>query len=176
MKVKSAMPQEEPPRSGREDVQLVLGQIHGVIHVAVTNVDAWLPSDDGKGVAAEDIQEAYAEIAERFGLVQAALSTGEYDAALEKVGLANAQMKPKKKGLWGEIAGFFDKTGKRASHFVERMRGALGWGNTILGSIVNGLKKDIEHIPGAGAAAESIREFVEVLLNASEHTQSREKN
>jgi hypothetical protein len=44
----------------------------------------------------------------------------------------------------------------------------LRWSGTLLGSITTALNKEIDKVPGAAAAGEAIKEFVELLLNAAE--------
>src|SRR5262245_48689634 len=84
-----------PSRQARDEVQLVLGQIHGVVTLAVHEVDTWLerPETTGKEpeLTADDIRRAATEVHAHFGTVQAALNTGAYDEELPKVGLAGAQ-------------------------------------------------------------------------------------
>jgi hypothetical protein len=165
-------PESLTPRYARFEAQLMLGQIHGLVWLAAKEADIWLPLEDETertepGLTAEDIRRAAAEVDGHFGTVHAALNTGAYDEELVKVGFTGAQGQAKKKGFLRAIKGFFAR-GAKLRNYVERLRGALRWSATLNGSISAALKKEIERVPGAGLAAEAIKEFIEVLLNATE--------
>jgi hypothetical protein len=73
---------EPQPVNPRDEAQLMLGQIHGAVWVAVRDVDSWLemqsPTQDGSALTAEDVRNAGVEIHPKFGLAHAALNTGNY--------------------------------------------------------------------------------------------------
>ena len=175
------MPNNEPsseserltPRRARDEAQLILGQIHGVVWLAVNDVDWWIgqeqTTEGGEpGLTGDDVRRAGAEVHGHFGTVQAALNTGAYDEELMRVGLTGAQGHAKKKGLLPAIGRFFTTKKQAVQDYVARLRGSLRWSGTLLGSITAALKKEIENVPGAAAAGEAIKEFLEVLLNATE--------
>jgi hypothetical protein len=173
------MPANQPPNvrieplpvNPRNEAQLMLGQIHGVVWVAVRDVDSWLemqsPTQDSSALTAEDIRNAAVEIHSKFGLVQAALNTGNYDSQLSGVGFGDAQGPMKRKGFWSSMRGLF-RYKKPGDGYIEHLRKSLRWSGTILGSLGVGLKEELEHIPGAALALEAIKEFVEVILHATE--------
>ena len=78
-------------RGSRGDVQLLLGQIHGLLWLAVEEVDSWLEASpaetDAPDLEAEDSRRAGAEVDRHFGRIHAALNTGNYDEELASVGL-----------------------------------------------------------------------------------------
>lgn len=171
------MPNNEPPseserltsRRARDDAQLILGQIHGVVCLAVNEVDIWFEkretTESGEPeLTADDIRRGGAEIHAHFGTVQAALNTGKYDEELVRVGITGAQGEVKRKGLLPAIGRFVGSV----HNYVGRLRGSLRWGGTLVGSITAATKKEIDRVPGAAAAGEAIKEFIEVLLNATE--------
>lgn len=160
-------------RQARDEVQLILGQIHGVVWLAVNDVDHWLDKVETMDtnepeLNAEDIRKAGAEIHNHFGTLHAALNTGEFDDKLVRVGLAGAQGQAKRKGLLPSIRHFFDSKTKSLRNYTTRLRSSLRWSNTLIGSITAALEGEIERVPGAATAGEAIKEFIEVLLNATE--------
>ena len=166
------------PRSARDEAQLILGQIHGVVWMAAEEADIWLPGQTATDntepeLTADDIRQAAAEVHGHFGMVHAALNTGKYDEELARVGFTGAQGQAKRKGFLPAIGRFF-AGGARALNYVARLRGGLRWSATLIGSISAALKTEIERVPGAASAAEAIKEFVEVLLNATESRQTQE--
>ena len=108
------------------------------------------------------------EVHSHFGTVQAALNTGEYDQELERVGITGAQGHAKKKGLLAAIGRLVVSGTRRSRNYVARLRSSLRWSGTLIGSISAAMKKEVELVPGAAAAGEAIKEFIEVLLNATE--------
>jgi hypothetical protein len=165
--------EELTPRRARDEAQLILGQIHGVISLAVNEVDRWLEKRDTEEtgepeLTADDIRRGGAEVHAHFGTVHAALNTGEYDEDLVRVGLTGAQGQMKRKGLLPAIARFCGTKAKEIRNYIARLRGSLRWSATLIGSITAALKKEIDRVPGAAAAGEAIKEFIEVLLNATE--------
>lgn len=167
------------PRRARDEVQLTLGQIHGVVWLAIDEADRWLPQretmDSGEpDLTADDLRRAGAEVHEHFGRVHAALNTGAYDEALVDVGLAGSQGQAKRKGLLAAIARFFGSNPQNRN-YLARLRGSLKWSSTLIGSITTALKKEVERIPGAAAAAEAIKEILEVLLNATEPSEETQE-
>jgi hypothetical protein len=84
-----------------------------------------------------------------------------------RVGITGAQGEAKRKGFWAALGRFFAK-GKAIRNYVARLRPSLRWSGTLVGSIIAALKKETERVPGAAAAGEAIKEFIEVLLNATE--------
>jgi hypothetical protein len=152
-------------------VQLALGQVHGVLHVAVREASFWLPRSPDPGdvsLTVADLEAAYDEACRQVGTIQAALNTGAYDERLPAVGFTGGQLIAKLKGLAQSI----QKYGKAAKNsvvsYLSRMQPALGWCGTIVGSVSVALQKEIDKIPGASAAAEGLKEFIEVLQNAAE--------
>lgn len=110
-------PQPSASRRARDEAQLILGQAHGLVWVAVNDVDQWYETgattEEGEPeLTAEDIRRAGAEVHAHFGTVQAALNTGAYDEELLRVGFSGAQGEAKKKGFAAAIARFFAR-GKR---------------------------------------------------------------
>jgi hypothetical protein len=101
-------------------------------------------------------------------MVHAALNTGKYDEALVRVGLTGAQGQVKRKGFLSAIGRFVVSKAQAIHTYVARLRGSLRWSGTLLGSITAALKEEIDRVPGASAAGEAIKEFIEVLLNATE--------
>jgi hypothetical protein len=176
----SLIESERPtPRRARDEAQLVLGQIHGIVWLAVNEVDQWFEKREATEgsepeLTADDVRRAGAEVHGHFGTVHAALNTGEYDKELVKVGLMGAQGQAKRKGLLPAIARLFGGRAKAIHNYVARLRGSLRWSETLIGSITAALKKEIERVPGAASAGEAIKEFIEVLLNATEPAESRE--
>ena len=175
------MPNKEPlseskhltPRQARHEAQLILGQIHGFVWLAVNEVDSWLEqrqaTETGEvELTADDIRRASAEIHGHFGILQAALNTGKYDAELVGVGISGAQGEAKKKGFLGSIARFIARKAEAVRDYVTLLRGGLRWSGTLIGSIEAALKKEADRVPGAAAAGEAIKEFLEVLMNATE--------
>ena len=155
------------PLQARYDVQLVLGQSHGAIHHAVVNANIWLPIDP-EGLTREDLEAAYWEVCQEFGVLQAALNTGSFDERLLAAGLGGAQGAAKRKGFFAKVKALCRQVGGSAADFLARMRPALGWSSTIVGSVASALQGEAKRFPGAATAAEAIQEFIELLLNASE--------
>ena len=173
-------PERLAPRIARDDAQLLLGQIHGVVWLAVNDVDRWLrqgeTTEGGElELTADDVRRAAAEVHGHFAVVHAALNSGRFDEELVKVGMTGAQAQAKRKGFLPAIGRFFATKGKAIHSYVSHLRSSLRWSNTLIGSIAAALKKEIERVPGAGAAAEGIKEFIELLLNATEPTAGSEE-
>jgi hypothetical protein len=165
--------QATEPISAREEAQLMLGQIHGVIWAAIEDVGIWgkpTPGEtDGPGFNEDDdFRRAGDEIHVKFGLVQAALNAMEKDDNLVEHGFGGAQGSVKRKGFWSAIKAFFSRRKESSVSDVPRLRKCLRWCGTILGSLGAALKKEVEKIHGAAAAIEAIKEFTEVILNATE--------
>ena len=160
-------------RRARDEAQLILGQIHGLVWLAVDEVDTWLELQDQTEnsepeLTADDIRRAGAEVHIHFGTVHAALNTGKYDTELVRVGITGAQGSAKRKGLVSALGRFFASKAKAIHTYVARLRGGLRWSGTLIGSITTALNKEIDRVPGAAAAGEAIKEFIDVLLNATE--------
>jgi hypothetical protein len=155
----------------------MLGQIHGVVWLAVNEVDQWLvvseegTKSDESELTADDVRKAAMEVHAHFGTVHAALNTGVCDEELERVGFTGAQGQAKRKGLWSAIKRFVSVQAKRSKTYISRLRSTLRWSGTVVGSITAALKQEIERVPGAASAGEAIKEFIEVLLNATEQTE-----
>jgi hypothetical protein len=99
-------PERPAPRTARDEAQLMLGQIHGVVWLAVNEVDTWLPkgetTEGGESeLTADDVRRAGAEVHGHFGVVQAALNSGSFDEELVKVGITGAQGQAKKRDSCG---------------------------------------------------------------------------
>jgi hypothetical protein len=161
------------PRRARDEVQLMLGQIHGVVWLAVNDAEKWIEFESGEEVGeppltAGDLHRAALEVHPHFGVVQAALNTGAYDEDLVKAGLTGEQGQAKKKGFWRAAGQTLARPFRNVRDYAARFRKSLKWSGTIVGSVGSALKKEIEKVPGAAAAAEAIKEFIEVLLNVSE--------
>src|SRR5947207_1647493 len=177
------MPHVEDPESAaqvarraRDEAQLMLAQIHGAVWLAVNDVDSWIGSVASQDfneqeLSADDIRNAAYEVHPHFGTLQAALNTGKYDRELVRVGISGAQGHAKRKGLGAAIGRLFGVPSKAGA---SRVRGALRWGGTLIGSITAALKGEVERVPGAAAAGEAIKEFIEVLLNATEPREVQE--
>jgi hypothetical protein len=179
------MPNNAPPseserliaRRARDNAQLILGQIHGVVYLAINDVDIWLEQremteSDEPELTADDIRKAGAELHAHFGLIHAALNTGKYDEELVRVGFSGDQVEVKRKGFLPAVGRFFVGKAQAIQSYVTRLRGGLRWSNTLIGSITAALRKEIERVPGAAAAGEAIKEIIEVLLNATEPSPS----
>jgi hypothetical protein len=163
-------------RRARNEAQLMLAQIHGTVWLAVNDVDSWISNpatseDPEPPLSADDIRGAAMEVHPHFGALHAALNTGRYDKELVKVGITGAQGSAKSKGLLAAMGRLF---GGRAKANASRVRGGLRWGETVIGSITSALKGEVERVPGAAAAGEAIKEFIEVLLNATEPGDAQE--
>ena len=161
------------PRNARSQAQIMLGQIQGVVWLAVNDVDLWLESerttDDGEpGLTADDVRQAGAEVQGHFGAVNAALNTGKYDQDLVRVGMTGAQGNAKKKGFLPGLSRLFGTSKQAVQDHIVRLRTSLRWSGTLIGSITAALKKEIDRVPGAGAAGEAIKEFIDLLMNATE--------
>jgi hypothetical protein len=165
-------PPPEPLVPGdRYYVQLALGQVHGILHRAVSDADIWLPGrtdEPGIWLTVDDLEAAYLEACRQLGTVQAALNTGAHDERLAGVGFSGAQLKAKLKGFWQAVQSYATATTSSVRNYISRMRPALGWCGTIVGSVSAALEKEIEKIPGASAAAEALKEFIELLQHAAE--------
>jgi hypothetical protein len=170
----SSLESEQPTaRRARDEAQLILGQIHGVVWLAVNNADHWLPressTEDGEpGLTADDLRKAAAEVHDHFGTVHAALNTGKFDKKLLKAGLTGAQGHAKRKGFLPAIGHLVSSAAEKAQDYITRLRSCLKWGGTLIGSITAALDEEIKNVPGAALAGEAIKEFIEVLLNASD--------
>ena len=167
-------PAAPDPRQARHEVQLLLGQIHGVVDRAVLDLDEWFigespPTDFD--LTAADMRAAYVEVAPHFGTVQAALNTGDYDEALVAVGFGGAQMTPKKKGLWSKITKFVSKKASALGEYLQPLKGVLRWSGTVVGSVQAALEEEIKRVPGAATACEALKEYFEVLENAAESSE-----
>ena len=152
-------------------VQLALGQIHGVLHRAVLDAPVWLSQMPenvvNEALAPNDLVAAYVEACKQVGTIQAALNTGTYDESLASVGYSGGQLKVKLKGLWQSVRRYAGAATSNIKSYLVRMQDALGWSGTIVGSVSKALEKEITHIPGASAAAEGLKEFIEVLQHAA---------
>src|SRR5262249_34204050 len=148
------------------DAQLVLGQIHGVLDVVVADVssEGWLAYEPDEEITAEDVRLSYAEICRQFGVVHAALNTGQCDMALLDLGFGGVQANVEKKGLLAAIR----RLGGKAADRLAAIKNALKWSGTLAGSISAGLQDALQQVPGAGLALEGIREFIETLHNVAE--------
>jgi hypothetical protein len=152
---------------------LILGQIHGVVYLAINDVDIWLEKretteSDEPELTADDIRKAGAEMHAHFGAIHAALNTGSYDEQLVRVGFSGDQVEVKRKGFLPAVGRFVVSRAQAIQNYVTRLRGSLKWSNTLIGSITAALRKEIDRVPGAAAAGEAIKEIIEVLLNATE--------
>src|SRR5258708_8103895 len=169
----SGEPERPTPRGARDEAKLILGQIHGVVWHAVKDVEVWLKPEQTTtggepGLTPDDIRRAATEVHGHFGTVHAALNTGEYDEELARVGMTGDQGQAQRRGSRSAIGRFFTGLKRATQDYVARLRGSLRWSGTIIGSITAALKKEIERVRGAAAAGEAIKEFIEVLLNATE--------
>jgi hypothetical protein len=152
-------------------VQLALGQVHGVLHRVVLDADFWLPPPGEAGaesLTVDDLLAAYLEACRQLGTVQAALNTGAHDRPLANRGFSGAQLKAKLKGFWQAAKRYATASKNSTSEYLGRMQAALGWCGTIFGSVSTAFEKELENVPGAAAAAEAVREFIEVLQHAAE--------
>lgn len=161
------------PRQARDETQLILGQIHGLVWLAAQEANLWPKSEPGSEsnepeLTADDVRQAAMEVHPHFGTVHAALNTGLYDEHLVKAGLSGRQGYAKKKGLLSAISRYFNTSRNAIRDSLVRLRAGLGWSATIVGSLTTALGKEIERVPGAALAGEAIREFLEVLSRAAE--------
>jgi hypothetical protein len=157
--------------SDRYYVQLALGQVHGVLHRVVLDADFWLPppGEAGSGsLTVDDLLDAYLEACRQLGTVQAALNTGAHDRPLASRGFSGAQLKAKLKGFWQAVKRYATASKNSVSAYVGRMQSALGWCGTIVGSVSTAFEEELKNIPGAAAAAEAVKEFIELLQHAAE--------
>lgn len=180
------MPREKPPneqeispaRHARNEAQLMLGQIHGLVSAAALEARDWLRQDPAAsvsqvGMTNEDIGQAAEEIHANFGEVHAALNTGACDEQLLKVGMAGSQGRLKKKGLLAAIDKYFRAKKSAVSDRLVSIQDGLRWSATIIGSLGSAISKELERFPGAAAAAEGIREFLEVLDHAADAAEKK---
>lgn len=168
------MPSPPQPESwipgDRYYVQLALGQVHGVLHRVVLDADFWLPSPgeaESGSLTVDDLLAAYLEACRQLGTVQAALNTGAHDRPLASRGFSGAQLKAKLRGFWQAVKRYAAATKNSVSAYVARMQSALAWSGTIVGSVSTAFEKELENIPGAAAAAEAVKEFIELLQHAA---------
>ena len=174
----------EPPGSmvpgPRGDVQLLLGQIHGVLWLAVEEVSTWLlpsPAEtEAPDLGADDLRGAGAEVDRHFGRIHAALNTGNYDEELASVGLSGAQGHAKQKGFLASLQRFFAAKREKTKRYLGNLRACLRWSGTLIRSITSALRKEIERVPGAASAGEAIGEFIELLLNLMEPKEDNRKS
>ena len=170
------MPDTKPPQpepwipSDRYYVQLALGQVHGVLHRAVLDADVWLPSPKAASgsLTGDDLQAAYLEACFQLGTVQAALNTGAHDQPLASRGFSGAQLKAKLKGFWRAVKSYAAVSTNSMTEYIGRMHSALGWCGTIVGSVSTAFEEELKKIPGAAAAAEAVKEFIEMLEHSGE--------
>jgi hypothetical protein len=161
--------------SDRYYVQLALGQVHGVLQRAVLDADFWLPprgeSDPGS-LTVDDLLAAYLEACRQLGTVQAALNTGAHDRPLADRGFSGAQLRAKLKGFWQAVKRYATASKNSVGVYVERMQSALAWSGTIFGSVSKALEEELKQIAGAAAAAEAVKEFIEVLQHVAESSKN----
>jgi hypothetical protein len=151
------MAKNEPPaeselavaRKARDEAQLVVGQIHGIVSLAVNEVDHWLePSGTAQSnepeINAEDIRRAGAEVHSHFGTVHAALNTGSYDGELVRVGLTGAQREVKRKGFLSALRRYCSGSLESVRDVVATLRPSLRWSKSLIESITAALKKEVE--------------------------------
>jgi len=166
------------PLRARHDAQLVLAQVHGLVHLAVADVDSWLEAPqtevDEVMVTPDDVRRAYTDVARHFGTVQAALNTGEYDDALRSGGLDGPEMTAKKKGFWGALRDFLRIGVEGRQRYLARLAPAVRWSSMLVGSIGAALGGEVKRIPGAAAAAEGVKEFLELISNLADQARTRE--
>ena len=154
--------------SDRYYVQLALGQVHGILHRAVQDAPLWLPPGEAGSLTVDDLLAAYLEACSQLGTAQAALNTGVHDGRLAERGFSGAQIKAKLKGFWQAVKRYATASTRNMSAYLERMQSALGWSGTIVGSVSTAFEEELKNIPGGAAAAEAVKEFIEVLQHAAE--------
>ena len=133
------MPNNEPPseferltpRRARDEAQLILGQIHGVVCLGVNEVDTWLEKRETTESAqpeltADDVRRGGAEVHGHFGTVHAALNTRKSDEELVRVGIAGAQGQVKRKGLLPAIGRFFGSKAQAMHNSLRVFEAACG--------------------------------------------------
>src|ERR1700751_1026296 len=122
------------PWEARDEAQLILGQIHGVLWIAVKEVDQWLERSGTEDrlleLTADDIRAGGAEVHRHFGTIHASLNTGVHDEDLAGVGLSGAQAQVKRKGFRGAIARLW--TGPNRGINLPRLRRCLRWSGTLM--------------------------------------------
>ena len=170
------MPETPPPEpefsipNDRYYVQLALGQVHGVLHRAVVDAGIWLRSTEPSDapLTAADLLAAYGEACHQIGAIQAGLNTGACDEALAGRGFSGAQLKAKLKGFWQAVKRYATANTQNIVDYLAQMQSTLGWCGSIVGSVTTALEAEIKKIPGGAAAAEGLKEFIELLQNAAE--------
>jgi hypothetical protein len=164
------------PLQAREEAHKILGQIHGVMWLATKDLTYWLQQTEeqaGPRLTADDLESATRDVHEHFGTMQAALNTGQFDERLVRAGFAGAQGNAKRKGFWLSIKEFFSGSYEAAAGYLSRYRNVLDWSSSLLGSLGAAFEEEIKKVPGAAAAAEATKEFIELLQNAGESNQPK---
>jgi hypothetical protein len=162
----------------RHELQLVVAHVQAVVALSMANLDRWFvptATDHETPLTKEDILEAYRSASVHFNTLQGALTSGECDEAIGRVGLAGPEMKAKKNGFFTAVRRFFMTAADKMSDFVSRMHTSLRFGSTILGSVGAALEVELKKLPFAGAAVEAAKEFVEFLDNVAETQEADRK-
>jgi hypothetical protein len=141
-----------PGEGARDDAQLFLGQLHGVLYriVVVDGVRVYGYSEDGSGEDWERLVAAYHEC-EGFGKAQDALNAGKEDEKLVDEALAGKQGEFKFKGWRSRLRAFY---GHHPS--LPMARRVLGW--------ASGLLESLSGVPGVSQIKEIVG-LVERLLS-----------
>jgi hypothetical protein len=146
-----------PPETARHDAQLILGQLHGVLHTAVEHASRWSPEE-----RIELVRAAYLDLGRSLGIAQASLNSGDYDEKLAPSGLAGPQAGPKKHAVFASVDGFYRAVKAKARDLVGPLKSVLRWGRTYVGSL--------SFVPGV----EAVGEFIEVIQNSIEDADGSE--
>lgn len=170
----------ETPQEAREEAQLLLANIHGLLWLAIQDAGQWYrqSTTDSEQLTLNDLQRAVEAGHARFGAVQAALSTGAYDERIRQVGIGGPEGRAKKRGFMSAFvkypkAGTSDKGTIDIGEKLDVLKESLKWGKTIVGSITSAVREEIQKVPGASFLAEGIGELLEVLQGAAETAEKR---
>lgn len=167
------------PQEAREEAQLLLANIHGLMWLTIQGAEEWnLPStkdakDNEPQLTLDDLQRAVEAGHERFGAVQAALSTGQCDDQIRRVGIGGPEGRAKKNGFMSALGRYLKAWTGPAVEKLAALKECLKWGKIVVGSIASAIPKEIEKVHGASFAAEGIGELLDVLQGAAETAEKR---
>jgi hypothetical protein len=164
------------PQEAREEAQLLLANIHGLMWLAIQDAGNWYgpttaPTESQLKV--DDLRRAVEAGHARFGAVQAAISTGEYDKKIQLVGIGGPEGQAKKKGFMSAFTRYLKAGANVAGEKLAALKESLKWSKTIVGSINSAVRDEIQKVHGASFLAEGIGELLEVLQGAAETVEKR---
>jgi|SRR5215469_6379172 len=155
----------------RAIAQRNLGMIHGVMSDVVSDVLPSLPTTPSTNypvaILADDLNQAAMEVYVHVGTLQAALNTGQLDEGLD-ASFGGAQGEVKEKSLLKGIVDYLASKAKSVRDYMSSRKEVLSLCSTLVGSIASAIPREFSNVPGASAAAEAIKEFVELLRNVKE--------